>query len=54
MPRLGPGTRVHDGLRTPADGGRVRDGNRVGAFHNTSVTYIGVIGKGGPPSSEVG
>ena len=40
MPRLGPGTRVHDGLRTPADGGRVHDGNRIGVLFTTPVLPI--------------
>jgi len=37
------------GARAPTDGGRVHDGNRAAAFHNTSVTYIWMIGKADPP-----
>ena len=40
MARLGTGTGGRRRLRAPADGGRVHEGNRTAAFHNTSVTYI--------------
>ena len=50
MARLGTaaGTGV-TATRAPAHGGRVQDGNRAAAFHNTSVTYIRMIGKADPP-----
>ena len=49
MARFGAAAGTGVGTRAPAQGGRVQDGSRAAAFHNTSVTYIGVIGKADPP-----
>ena len=56
MARLGTGTgwRPRRGTRAPAYGGRVHEGNRTAAFHNTSVTYIAEIGKADPPYGGAG
>src|SRR6478672_49831 len=49
MGRLGTAAGTGDGARAPAHGGRVQDWSRAAAFHNTSVTYIRMIGKADPP-----
>ena len=49
LTRLGTAAGTDVGARAPAYGGRVHDGSRAAAFHNTSVAYIRVIGKVGPP-----
>ena len=45
---LGTAAGTGVGARAPAHGGRVQDGSRDAAFHNTSVTYIPEIGKADP------